>query len=64
MYVDSEYTWKLLQEKNCRRFRLLFPLSVIGQCVYSVVGEDIGHRGAEGEISLFSPLQFLLYQST
>ena len=41
MYVDSEYTlWILLQEKNCRRFRLLFPLSVIGQFVYS---------GGEGE---------------
>ena len=34
--MDVEYTWILWQGKNCRQFRLLFPLSFIGQIVYPV----------------------------
>ena len=40
--MDVEYTWILLQAKNCRQFRLLFPLSFIGQFVHTVEGEGIG----------------------
>ncbi len=45
--MDVEYTWMIKQEKNCRQFRLNFPLVFIGQF------EHPEERGKEGEILLF-----------
>ena len=52
--MDAEYPWILLHVKNCHQFRLLFPLSFIGQFVYPVGGEGIGYREFKGNC-YFSP---------
>ena len=33
--MGVKYTWILLQEKNCRQFRLQNPLAIIGRAIYS-----------------------------
>ncbi len=40
--MDVEYTWILWQKKNCRQFRLQYPLAAIGRAVYPVGGEGTG----------------------
>ena len=40
--MDVEYTWILLQEKNCRQFRLHYLLAFIGRAIHPVGVEGMG----------------------
>ena len=40
--MDVEYTWVLLQEKNCRQFGLQYPIAFHDQDVYPVGEEWMG----------------------
>ena len=54
-WMIVEYTWNLGQEKNCRQFRLQFPLSFFDWAVYPG-----GEEGLGGD-RYFSLLQSSLY---
>ena len=57
IYVDD------ITGKNCRQFRLPFPLTFIGWAVYPVGGVEKVKEG-DGEDRYFSPLQSSLYYKT
>ena len=56
--MDLKYLWLSCEGMNCRQFRLLFPLSFIGQYVHSVGGEWIGRREWEGEVIILARCVF------
>ena len=62
--MDVEYTWILCQEKNCRQFKLQYPLAFIDRAVYPVRGEGDGVKEGDGGDRYFSPLQSSLYYRT
>ena len=49
--MDVEYMWILCQGKNCRQFRLLFPLSFIGQLVYTLGWNWMGYLHTRHKVS-------------